>query len=412
MNIPAAPFKILFISWMPVILVTLILLSHPGVIQSQPLPVITPQEAGMDQAVLSRVDQIIEKSISDGETPGAVLLVMRKDRIVWRKAYGNRQITPEAVPMTAETIFDMASITKPVATATSVMQLVDAGKIRLSDPVSHYLPDFNDRVPSDDGRVRVIRVLHLLTHSAGLPSYPPVADLVAEAGSDSRLQVLYNWLDTAERQFAAGESFLYSCPNFVTLQRIVESVTGETLAEYSRKHIFRPLQMNRTGYTPPADWKADAAPTEPGDNGEQMICIVHDPFARELMDGISGNAGLFSTADDLAVFAAMMMNNGTWFGERILSKAAVEAMTRVPHGLETQGRGLGWDLNSSFATNQGDLFGPRTYGHTGFTGTSLIIDPDTETAVILLTNRVHPDGSGNVVRLRSLVANIVAASLE
>lgn len=412
MNIPAALSKIPFTSWMPLVLMSLILSSQPAVMQAQPLPVITPQEAGMDEAVLSRVDDVIEKSIADGETPGAVLLVMRKDRVVWRKAYGNRQITPEAVPMTVETIFDMASITKPVATATSVMQLVDAGKIRLSDPVSYYLPDFNDRVPAEDGQVRIIRVVHLLTHSAGLPSYPPVADLVAEAGSDSRLQVIYNWLDTAEREFAAGESFLYSCPNFVTLQRIVEVVTGETLAEYSAKHIFRPLKMNRTGYTPPADWKAEAAPTEPGDDGEQMICIVHDPFARELMGGISGNAGLFSTADDLAVFAAMMMNRGTWNEQRILSKAAVDAMTRTPQGLEAQGRGLGWDLNSSFASNQGDLFGPHTYGHTGFTGTSLIIDPDTETAVILLTNRVHPDGSGNVVRLRSLIANIVAASLE
>jgi serine-type D-Ala-D-Ala carboxypeptidase len=412
MNIPAAPVKNPFTSWMPVFLMmTLVLLLQPAVIRSQPLPVITPQEAGMDEAVLSRVDQVIEKSIADGETPGAVLLIVRKDRIVWRKAYGNRQITPETVPMAVETIFDMASITKPVATATSVMHLVDAGKIRLSDPVSHYLPDFNDRVPSDDGRERIIRVVHLLTHSAGLPAYPPVADLVAEAGNDSRLQVLYNWLDSAEREFAAGESFLYSCPNFVTLQRIVEVVTGETLAEYSRKHIFDPLQMNRTGYTPPADWKADAAPTEAGDDGEQMICIVHDPFARELMGGISGNAGLFSTADDLSVFAAMMMNGGTRNGKRILSKAAVDAMTRPPQGLEAQGRGLGWDLNSSFATNQGDLFGPRTYGHTGFTGTSLIIDPDTKTAVILLTNRVHPDGTGNVVRLRSLIANIVAASV-
>jgi len=400
---------------MLLLMVTLTLLSLPATISAQPLPVITPQEAGMDEAVLARVDTVIGQSIAGGETPGAVLLVMRNNRIVWRKAYGDRQVSPEAVPMTVETIFDMASITKPVATATSIMQLVDAGMIRLSDPVSHYLPGFNDRVPSDDGRERIIRVVHLLTHSAGLPAYPPVADLVAGAdtgpGSGSRLQVLYNWLDTAKREFAAGEAFLYSCPNFVTLQRIVEVVTGETLADYSRKHIFGPLQMNRTSYLPPDDWKEFTAPTEPGADGEQMICIVHDPFARELMGGNSGNAGLFSTADDMAIFAAMMLNGGNWNGTRILSKAAADAMTRIPHGLESQGRGLGWDLNSSFATNQGDLFGPRTYGHTGFTGTSFIIDPDTETAVILLTNRVHPNGSGNVVRLRSLIANIVAASI-
>jgi serine-type D-Ala-D-Ala carboxypeptidase len=395
---------------LPAILwLTLLLCSGRAV--SQSLPVVAPGDAGMDVALLARADTAIARAIQNGETPGAVLLVMRNNRIVWRKAYGNRTVKPEAIPMTTGTIFDMASVTKPVATATAIMQLVDEGHIRLSDPVSVYLPEFNDRVPDESGNQHTIRVLHLLTHTAGLPAYPPVEELIAEAGDGSRLDVIYRWLDTTERQFAAGESFLYSCPNFVTLQRIVEAVTGTTLAGYSRTRIFEPLGMHQTGYLPPDDWIPLTAPTELGPDGNPMVCIVHDPFARELMSGNSGNAGLFSTADDLSIFAAMMLNGGSWNGTRILSRAAVDAMTSAPYGLEARGRALGWDLNSSFATNQGDLFGPRTYGHTGFTGTSLIIDPDTRVAVILLANRVHPDGSGNVVRLRSLVANIVAASV-
>lgn len=386
---------------------------HPESVIAQPLPVVAPGEAGMDGTVLSRVDRVILESINAGETPGAVLIVTRRGKIVWRKAYGYRQQAPVPIPMTVDTVFDMASVTKPVATATAVMQLVEAGKIRLSDPVSQYLPDFNDRVATQSGTVATIRLIHLLTHTAGLPAYPPVGELLAIAGDEpgSRLQAIYEWLDTTNRVFAPGESFLYSCPNYVSLQRIVEIVTGETLADYTRTNIFHPLWMHRTAYTPPEEWKAFTAPTQPGYDGEQMICVVHDPFARELMGGNSGNAGLFSNADDMAVFASMLLNGGIWQDTRILSPASVAAMTRSPQGLEAHGRALGWDLNSSFATNQGDLFGFRTYGHTGYTGTSFIIDPDTETAVILLTNRVHPDDSGNVVRLRSFVANIVAASI-
>jgi serine-type D-Ala-D-Ala carboxypeptidase len=386
----------------------------PGILNSQPLPVVSPQMAGMDEEVMSKVDRVIMESIEAGETPGAVLLVMRRNSIVWRKAYGHSRVEPDNVPMSTETVFDLASLTKPMATATAIMKLVEDGQIRLSDPVSLYLPGFNDRIPADGGTTSTIRIIHLLTHTAGLPGYPPVGELIAESdtGAASRVEATYNWLDSAERVFVPGEAFLYSCPNFVTLQRIVEVVTGESLADFTHKTIFGPLGMERTGYMPPDGWKEFTAPTQPDASGSQMVCVVHDPFARELMGGISGNAGLFSNADDIAIFASMMLNRGRWQDTRILSPASVDAMTRSPLGYEKHGRSLGWDLSSSFSTNQGDLFGPRTYGHTGFTGTSLIIDPDTETAVILLTNRVHPDGTGNVVRLRSLVANIVAASIR
>jgi serine-type D-Ala-D-Ala carboxypeptidase len=295
------------------------------IILSQPLPVVSPSNAGMDEAMLSRVDNVINESIADGETPGAVLLIMRRNRIVWRKAYGNRQQEPVDLPMTTETIFDMASVTKPVVTATAIMQLVDAGKVRLSDPVSFYLPGFIDRIPAADGSITTIRLIHLLTHTSGMPGYPPVENLVITAGTEpaTRLQTIYSWLDTTERLTLAGESFLYSCPNFVSLQRIVEVITGESLADYARSNIFEPLFMDRSSYNPPVDWKAFTAPTEAGADGEQMICVVHDPFARELMGGISGNAGLFSTADDLAVFSAMMLNGGEKDGRRILSPASV-----------------------------------------------------------------------------------------
>lgn len=398
---------------LPLILTGLLLWSVTGLqALAQPLPVIPPESAGMDRDLLSKVDGVILEAIEAEETPGAVLVVLRDNRIVWRKGYGNRQLRHGAEPATPETIYDMASVTKPVATATAIMQLVEQGKVRLSDPVSRYLPSFRSW-PAPDGNNRTIRVVHLLTHTSGLPAYPPVAELSeAAAGGLSTVGIVENWLDSVQRDFAPGESFQYSCPNFVTLQRIVEKVSGMTLADYSRQNIFEPLRMHRTSYLPPAEWEPVTAPTGLLDSGEALVCTVHDPFARELMEGNSGNAGLFSTADDLALFAAMMLNGGEWDGTRILSPASVETMTKAPSGLESFGRGLGWDLSSAYATNQGDLFGPNTYGHTGFTGTSLIIDPDTRTSVILLSNRVYPEGGGgSVVRLRSLVANIVAASI-
>lgn len=366
----------------------------------------------MDSKHLSLVDRVIEEAIEEGQTPGAVLLVVRDGVVVHRKAYGLRQKIHGEDPTTPGTVYDLASLTKPVATATAIMQLLEQGKLRLMDPVSMYLPDFESWSDVEQGRRVIIRVQHLLTHTSGLPSYPPVQDLVELATDGNTRQVVYDWLDHVQRDFVPGEGFQYSCPNFVTLQRVVEEITGMTLAEYTRQHIFEPLGMVQTGYNPPEEWIPNTAPTGILDTGIQQVCTVHDPFARDLMEGISGNAGLFSTADDLARYATMLLNEGELDGIRILSPASVRAMRTVPRGLESFGRGLGWDLHSPYASNKGDLMSDQTYGHTGFTGTSLTIDPVSRTAIIFLSNRVYPiEGQGSVVRVRSQIANIVASSI-
>jgi len=388
----------------------LLLLVSTATLVAQPLPTFTPEEAGMDSEILSRTDQLIQAAINEKQTPGAVLMVVRGGTVVWNRSYGHLGSDGKAV--TSRTVYDLASLTKPLVTATAVMQLIEQGLIRLSDPVVNFLPNFRPAAPDEKGNTTIIRVIHLLTHTSGMPAYPPVEELLQSTGSDSIRDVLDQWLDGVERDFSAGASFQYSCPNFVTLQRIVEVVTGSDLATYASLNIFEPLGMTQTTYIPPKDWREKTAPTGLMSFGSEQACTVHDPFARDLMGGVSGNAGLFSTAEDLAIFSAMMLHKGEWNGTRILSPASVDRMTQVPEKLESFGRGLGWDLNSAFASNQGDLFGPNTYGHTGYTGTSLIIDPDTQVAVILLTNRVHPEGGGgSVVRLRSQVANIVAASI-
>jgi serine-type D-Ala-D-Ala carboxypeptidase len=392
------------------ILIFSVLFLIPGWSLGQSLPLSSLEASGFDPDRFARVDSIIRSSIEEGDTPGAVLMVVRNGSIVYRRAYGNKETTPEVRPMDVNTIFDLASLTKPVATATSIMLLVERGVIRLLDPVSHYIPDFEQWVDPESGRNVDIRIIHLLTHTSGLPSYAPVESLAERYGSPAPDAVI-EYLKSVPRASVPGTFFRYSCPNYITLQRIVETVSGKSLHEYTRENIFEPLEMLNTGYRPAAVLRHAIAPTELLDGEGLLFGTVHDPLARVMMGGISGNAGLFSTADDLARYAAMLLNEGELDGVRILGPLTVRAFTSVPSGYEAFGRSLGWDLSSSYASNQGDLFGVRTYGHTGYTGTSLIIDPETRIAVILLTNRVHPDDAGSVVRLRSQVANSIAGAV-
>lgn len=389
-------------------LLSLVFLVHCTVL-SQTLPVLSPEDAGFDPQRLQRVDSIIQASIHNNETPGAVLVVLRDTAIVYKKAYGMRQLVPDRKEMEFTTVFDLASLTKPVATATAVFILAERGKLRLLDPVSRYLPGFNAWEDPETERSEEIRIIHLLTHTSGLPSYPPVEQLVSDHGSPAP-EAVVDYFSHLERTIRPGTSFTYSCPNYVMLQQIIQKVSGQSLAEFSRENIFGPLGMDNTTYNPPDDMRDRIAPTTFEDD-RLLTGEVHDPFARKLMGGISGNAGLFSDAHDLAIFTAMLLNNGSIDGTRILSPLSVATLTSIPFGYESFGRSPGWDLHSPFASNQGDLFGTATYGHTGYTGTSLVIDPATRTAVILLTNRVHPDDSTSVVRLRSLVANVVAGAI-
>jgi CubicO group peptidase (beta-lactamase class C family) len=365
----------------------------------------------MDKERLSKVDEIIEKSIEKGEIPGAVLAVVRGDKMVYLKSYGNKSVYPKVEKMDVNTVFDMASVSKSVGTALSVMQLVEQGKLRLTDNVSMYIPGFKGFDNPENGKDVAIRVVDLLTHSSGLPPYAPAAELVEKYGSPSP-EGLLEYISNCKRDFAPTTKFQYSCLNFITLQHIVQNISGMTLAEYAKKNVFDVLGMDHTWYNPPKDKFKMIAPTEKQADGSVILGKVHDPLARLLNDGNSGNAGVFSNANDLAVLAAALMNGGEYNGKRILGALTVETMTRVPRGLEHIGRSLGWDNYSPYASNNGNLFHPtKTFGHTGYTGTSFVVDPVSKTAVILLANRVHPEDKHSVVRLRALVANAVAGAV-
>lgn len=378
-------------------------------VKTEFLPHARPESVGMSTARLSRVDRIIREAIDRKDFPGAVILVARKGKIVWRKAFGHSQWIPEMAPMGISMMFDMASITKPIATATSIMILAERGKIRLWDKVTDSVPLFSVYVDEEAKKGEEARLWHLLTHTSGLPPYTDAKEVEEKYGNPVALESMVEHIARLDKLSAPGEEFHYSCLGFITLSYIVKKVSGKNIAEFARENIFKPLKMDHTMYVPPEGFLARCVPTQVYD-GESLVGVVHDPLAR-LLGGVSGNAGLFSTADDLAVFAQMMLNKGEFKGVRILSPLAVERMTEIYRITDFAGRGLGWDLESDYSTNQGDLFGPNAFGHTGYTGTSLIIDPDTETIIIFLTNSVHPEDKGDIVSMRSRVANVVAASI-
>jgi len=345
---------------------------------------------------LSGVDAVIEKAIADGNIPGAVLVVGHNGAVIYRKAYGERALEPRRLPMTLDTVFDLASLTKVIATTTSVMQLVEQGKVRMNDPVAKYLPEFAQNGKED------ITVRQLLTHYSGMA---PDLDLTTPwEGKNTAYQLAF----TEPPETTPGSGFVYSDINFIVLGALVERVSGETLDVYTAQHIFAPLKMTRTRFVPPAVWKARIAPTQYDENEKMLWGVVHDPTARR-MGGVAGHAGLFSTGDDLAKFAQALLNGG----DGILSAVTVEKMTS-PQTPATAPilRGFGWDIDSPFSSNRGDLLPVGSYGHTGFTGTSIWIDPTTATYIILLTNSVHPRGKGNAIGLRSKVATEVAAALN
>lgn len=376
---------------------------------------VEPQQAGFDPARLAYVDEAVMRSIDSGDAPGAVLCIVRHGSIAYLRAYGNREVLPSTVAMSEDTLFDLASLTKVVATNTAVMQLVEQGRLRLGDRVDRYIAGFEGWCnPGNRRDTTHIRIIDLMTHTSGLPAYARPETVAAEypdlcfPDRDATMEYIAH----CSRQSPPREEYRYSCLNYVTLQRIVESVSGESLDSYAAEHIFRPLGMNDTGYRPDAELVARCAPTVvDGDEG-LLRGVVQDPLARRLCGGVSGNAGLFSTAEDLAVFVDMMLSGGEHCGVRILSPLAVKAVATVPRGFEQFGRTLGWESYAGYTTTAGDLLSPSAYGHTGFTGTSIVIDPQLDLGIILLTNRVHPSSTGSVARMRSEVANAVAGAIE
>jgi uncharacterized protein YbbC (DUF1343 family)/CubicO group peptidase (beta-lactamase class C family) len=361
------------------------------------------------------MDAIINEGIEQHKLPGAVVLAARKGKVVWKKAYGARAVEPAREPMSVDTIFDLASLTKVVATATSIMILVERGKIRLSDSVTTYIPELKG-----EGREK-ITIEQLLTHRSG---YAPDFDLREQwAGYDEAIKRLIK-----ERlRTPAGTRFVYSDINFIALGEIVHRVSGVPLDQFAQKNIFTPLGMRDTGFNPSPALKLRIAPTEKrrgqlsylGDSEKNagadadvwLRGQVHDPTSYR-MSGVAGHAGLFSTATDLANYCQMILNGGEYRGVRILSPASVAEMTR-PRLVGASGwtRGLGWDINTSFSTNRGDLFPLGSFGHTGFTGTSIWLDPASDMFLVFLSNRVHPDGKGDVGPLRGKVSSVVAAAV-
>ncbi len=375
----------------------------------------SPEEVGLSGKHLRLLDGIIKESIARKDFPGAVILVGRKDKIVVRKAFGESQWIPQPRPMETTMIFDLASLTKPVATATSIMILVEQGRVSLDEKVKDYVPDFARYVDATGKASEDARLWHLLTHTSGLPPYTTADDLAEiekRFGRPCSTGQLVSYIAQLQKTDPPGTAFHYSCLDYITLAYILEKITGQNIAKFSQEHIFSPLRMKRTFYNPPEKYRASCVPTEVIE-GKPLVGVVHDPLAR-LQGGISGNAGLFSTADDLAIFAQMILDGGKHKDARILSPLTVAKMTSVWPKASYAGRGLGWDLFSAQNTPGGDLFGPHAYGHTGFTGTSIWIDPDTGIFIVFLTNRVHPDDKDTdvIAAMRSRVANIVASSVE
>jgi CubicO group peptidase (beta-lactamase class C family) len=371
-----------------------------------------PEDAGLLTAQLKYIDAAVNAAIQAKEIPGAVVLVARHGRCVFLKAFGLRSVEPSPESMTIDTIFDIASLTKVVATTPAIMLLVEQGSIRLNDRVKRYLPRFVGGGKDD------ITVRQLLTHYSGLP---PDFDLSRKwRGYEAAMKELWDISTQAE----PGTRFVYSDLNFITLGEIVHTVSGQTLDIFARENIFVPLGMSETAFNPPAEWRGRIAPTESrprtlqylkghetGLSEEVLRGEVHDPTAWR-MGGVAGHAGIFSTARDLALYGLTLLNKGSSQGRRFLSPLSIRAMTSPQSPTSSPDiRGLGWDIRTNLSSPRGDLF-EGGFGHTGFTGASLWLDPGTDTLVVLLTNRVHPDGKGDVTHLRGVIANVVAAAIS
>lgn len=366
------------------------------------------------QSDFSSIDQIVNHAVDDHQLPGAVVVVGHGGHVVFRRAYGMRSLEPTQEPMTPDTIFDMASLTKPLATAVAVMQLYEQGRIGLNDPVAKYLPEFGANGKQD------ITIRHLLTHYSGLPP-----DLTLDEPWQGKEEGYLRAFAIAPMR-PPGEQFVYSDINFIALGAIVEKLSGLTLDEYTKRNIMDPLGLSHTQFLPPASWIPSIAPTEyehdpissglpasrtfPGD--VMLRGVVHDPTSRR-MAGVAGHAGLFSTADDLAIYAQSLLDRLADRSSKFpLSRIMLQKMIAPEQpATGTALRGFGWDIDSPYSSNRGTLFPIGSFGHTGFTGTSLWIDPTSDSYVIVLANSVHPRGPKSITSLRGRIADAAAIAL-
>lgn len=362
-----------------------------------------PVSAKLNPERLTAIDAIVNDEIAKGNIPGAVVLVGRREKLAYLKTFGDRARVPAVEPMTLDTIFDMASLTKPMATASAVMILVEDGKIRLSDPLKKFLPDWDNHGKGS------ITIDQLLRHRSGLIPDNDIKDYAN--GPEQAWKKLAN-LDLVG---PPGELFRYSDVGFIALGRIVEKVSGMSLDEFTKKRVFEPLGMVDSSYAPlgkplPDALKARTAPTEKV-GGEMARGQVHDPRSRAL-DGVAGHAGLFSSVADVSTYAQMLLNGGTGLnGKVIMSPLTVRLMIDAADTPAGQRRALGWDVKTGYSGPRGAFFGDQSFGHTGFTGTSLWIDPETGLYVIVLSSRLHPNGKGDSSPVRYRVATAAAAAI-
>ncbi len=352
-------------------------------------------DLGIDLQQLARIDPLVEAAIARGDLPGCVVAIGRRDGVAWLRAFGERSVEPKSELMTTDTVFDLASLTKPIATATSVMRLVEQGKLRLQSKAVEFLPEFGA-----NGK-EMVTIEQLLLHTAGFVPDNPLRDYQqghAEA---------WRHIDALTPQTPPGEAFVYSDVGFITLGRIVEKVSGKPLDQFAAGQIYRPLGMDETGYNPTQEMVSRIAPTTK-ENGKWRRGNVHDPRAA-LLEGVAGHAGLFSTAGDLSRYARMMLSGGELDGVRVLSQKAVNEMTR-PRDIKGDKRGLGWDVRTGYSRNRGELMTDAAFGHGGFTGTGIWIDPGLDLFVVFLSSRLHPDGEGNVNDLIGRIGTIAVAA--
>ena len=441
---------IIFVAY---IVVSLVVLSRHGYLG---------EGYSLDEHRMQRVDSVINSAIAQDDFPGAVLCVVSRardnesmGRILHLKAYGNRQVCSgrdtisgewiaDTIAMTTDAVFDLASLSKCVGTTLSFMRLVEDGLVRLTDDVSRYIPDFapwqsEPKSKGEKPEQEPITIKHLLTHTSGLPAaihVPSFMRRYEKYGDPAKMNLrdsLITYLaHDAARLSRPGEQMRYSCLNFITLQAIIERVTGERLDHFAYREVFEPLQLENTWYnfldaSPKYNPSTAIVPTTVQEDGLLLYGEVHDPTARIVNRGVSGNAGLFSSAEDLAVVASMLMNRGVLRVNRdglqgrvgadrrlrIFSQAAVDTFFTVPTEFAEHGRALGWDISSAYSSSNGDLITPnRGANHTGYTGTSMAIDLERGIAIILLTNRVHPIDDGAVGRTRAVVSNIIMSALD
>ena len=355
----------------------------------------SPESVGMNGNLLNRIDSLVDAEIQIKNIPGCVVLIAHKGKKVFHRAYGHRQLQPEEKKMELDTVFDMASITKPVATATSIMMLVERGEIRLNDKYGRYIREFNQWGKKD------VVIWQMLVHTAGFVPDSPLAEY------EDADQIWPN-LWKLGLEYEPTTKFVYSDVGFQMLGKLVESVSGQSLDRFTRSNIFEPLGMVDSGFLPPPGHRERSATTEQRE-GRWMRGEVHDPRSYA-MGGIAGHAGLFSTAEDLAIYAQMILQQGEYAGKRILSPRTVAKLLK-PIEVAGHQRTLGWDSRSRYSTNRGELMTDAAIGHGGFTGTALWIDPGLDLTVIFLSNRVHPDGSGTANHLAGRIGSIAAAAV-